>query len=165
MEEIWKDIEGYEGLYEVSNLGRVRSLWNGKIKILKPWISGTGYLQITLYKDNRRENIFVHKLVCEGFIPKDSDRNTVNHKNGVKTDNNINNLEWASYSENTKHAYKNGLNKNKGESHKSAKLSKLQVQEIRNTNWKIPQREIASKFNIGTRHLRHILANKSWRDI
>lgn len=105
MIEIWKPIEGYEGLYEVSNLGRVRSTGNcnakgykGKIKILKPSKQGNGYLIVSLCKDNKKRTKLVHRLVGFAFIPNDNPKykNTINHINEDKTDNRACNLEWCS---------------------------------------------------------------------
>lgn len=107
MEEIWKDIKGYEGLYQVSNLGRVKSLprlmWNGKgyfmskEKILK---SGTvnGYKQVTLCKNNEQEPFLVHRLVAEAFIPNPNNLPQVNHiidDFEHRSDNRVENLEWC----------------------------------------------------------------------
>ena len=120
MIEIWKDISGYEGLYQVSNLGRVKSLekWvqnHGKLqhhpeKIKKLCIKPNGYLTLQLYKDNKPKNCHVHRLVAEAFLPNPDNKSTVNHINGDKQDNRAANLEWSTYTENNKHAYDTGLN-------------------------------------------------------
>ena len=125
--EIWKDIEGYEGLYQVSNLGNVRSLdrikkqfnHNGiatiryKGKLLKKRIQkGTGYNTITLYDNNSNPKIkSVHRLVAETFIPHPNNYPVINHKDGNKLNNEVDNLEWCTISYNVKHAYKIGLAK------------------------------------------------------
>lgn len=115
--EIWKDIKGFEGAYQVSNLGRVRSLdrknsRGQKIrgKVLQEQNNTKGYLYISLYKGSRdkRENRYIHRLVAEAFIPPFNGE-TVNHKDGDKNNNVISNLEWATQSENIKHAYENNL--------------------------------------------------------
>lgn len=121
MKEIWKDINGYEGLYQVSNLGRVKSLERYKenhSKLQKieektkvPSIDNAGYLKVTLSKDNKSKNARIHRLVAETFILNIENKSTVNHKNGVKTDNRVDNLEWCSYCENNKHAWNTGLRK------------------------------------------------------
>lgn len=121
MEEIWKDIKGYEGLYQISNFGNIKSLvgWNGnkyikkyykREKILKKSFSTTGYLKIGLKKDGKFKNYKVHRLVAEAFIPNPCNYPIINHINGNKIDNRIENLEWCTYSYNTKEAYKLGLN-------------------------------------------------------
>lgn len=114
--EIWKPIEGFPK-YKVSNLGRVKSL--GFINnlghfrkgiILKPWDDGKGYLKVQLHKKSFR----VHRLVAQEFIPNPENKPQVNHKNGIKSDNRVENLEWVTNAENTQHAYDNGLYKERG---------------------------------------------------
>lgn len=106
--ELWKDIEGFEG-YQISNQGNVRSLKGKEPKILKPIKNPTGYLYITLMKNNKKYVKRVHKLVAEAFIPNIEGKTQVNHINGNKTDNRYFNLEWTSPSENVKHSYETGL--------------------------------------------------------
>ena len=115
MNEIWKDITGYEGYYQISNKGRIKSLErrvndNGGVvllnsKILKPVINEKGYLRIGLNKDGKRIYKRVSRLVAEMFISNPENKPQVNHKNGIKTDNNVSNLEWVSISDNVKHSY------------------------------------------------------------
>jgi hypothetical protein len=113
-EEVWKDIDGYEGLYQVSNLGRVKSLprfvrnksshFFTKEKILKP--SNTkGYSYVSIRKDNIANQCKIHRLVCLAFLPNPENKRTVNHINGIRSDNRLCNLEWATDSENLKHSY------------------------------------------------------------
>lgn len=94
MKEIWKDIKNYEGLYQVSNLGRVKSLYYRE-KILIPQKSKNGYLRVNLSKNGvvKKENI--HKLVAQAFISNIDNLSQINHKNENKEDNNVNNLEWC----------------------------------------------------------------------
>ena len=108
--EIWKPIKGYEGLYEVSSLGNVRSvdkylmfgnhycLFKGKP--MKPHHNSTGYLRIGLRKNNQKKNYFVHRLVAEAFIPNPSNLPCIDHINTIKTDNRVENLRWCSCKEN-----------------------------------------------------------------
>ena len=100
MEEIFKDIVGFEGYYEVSNLGRIKSLWFGKERILKPAKNSNGYLFVNLCKDKEKHKKLVHRLVTQAFIPNPENKKEVDHINTIKDDNRVYNLRWASKSEN-----------------------------------------------------------------
>lgn len=106
-EEIWKSIEGYNGLYEVSSFGRVRSLRLGKTKILKPGKNTCGYLRVELHKDGEKKKFLIHRLVAEEFIPNPEGKPQVNHKSEVKTENFVENLEWTTRSENINYGTRN----------------------------------------------------------
>ena len=110
--EIWKDIQGYEGLYWASNLGNIKSLK----KVLKFNKVEKGYLHVTLYKNGTPKTIKAHRLTAKAFIPNIENKPEVNHIDGNKENNNIINLEWNTRAENNMHAIKNGLLKfKKGE--------------------------------------------------
>ena len=110
MEEIWRDIEGYEGLYQVSNLGRVKSNYNKNRKtILKNRVNRGRYFTVLLYKNKRSKNFSVHRLVALTFIPNPENKTQVNHIDGNKLNNRAKNLEWVTASENQIHAYATGL--------------------------------------------------------
>lgn len=122
MEEIWKDIKGYEGLYQVSNLGRVRSLehyrktdtggYIQKGRILKQeTIKGQGYCQVKLSKNGKTKRFRVHRLVLEAFVPNTMNKPYINHINAIRNDNRVDNLEWCTQSENVKHSYNLGNSK------------------------------------------------------
>jgi hypothetical protein len=114
--EKWKDIKGYEGYYQVSNLGNVKSLdrvvWNGKVfhkrigKILKP--KGDRYYELCLTKQGKLKKVYIHRLVAQAFIPNPNNKAEVNHMDGNKVNNHISNLEWCTSKENKKHAWENG---------------------------------------------------------
>lgn len=123
MNEIWKDIEGYEGYYQVSNLGRVKSLErrvpvkNGYFRVKKMAFKkeqriNSGYMIVNLSRGFIKNHL-IHRLVASAFIPNPHNLETVNHINGVKTDNIVSNLEWNSYSQNLSHALATGLRKPK----------------------------------------------------
>ena len=109
--EIWKDVIGYEGLYQVSNMGRVKSLRKGKRfnKIMKQTPNYKGYLEISFCVKGKDKKFKVHRLVAMAFIPNIDNKPLVNHKNGNKQDNIFSNLEWVTHGENLKHAYDSGL--------------------------------------------------------
>lgn len=110
MKEVWKDIKGYEGLYQASNLGRIKSLTRYK-KILKPVKNKNGYLYNTLTKDKVSKQYRLHVIIAQTFIPNPDNLPQVNHKSGVKTDNRVCNLEYCTCKDNIRHAYKVGLSK------------------------------------------------------
>jgi hypothetical protein len=106
--EIWKPIKDYESLYEISTLGEVKSL----NKKLKPYYNSNGYLIVKLYKDSIKKTYRVHRLVAETFLENTNQEVQVNHKNFIRDDNRIENLEWVSNLENCCH--KNSINKYPG---------------------------------------------------
>lgn len=97
--EIWKDIKDYEGLYQVSNYGRVRSIGNGytwkTVRILKQTKQKNGYMFVTLYKEGKQKHSYIHRLVAEVFVPNPYNLPQINHKDEDKSNNNFNNLEWC----------------------------------------------------------------------
>lgn len=111
--EIWKDVIGYEDIYQVSNSGKIKRIgaytnqtgktWRSE-RILKPATKGRGYMYVQLSKNGRARPKHVHRLVAEAFIPNPENKPTVNHKNGNKADNSVENLEWATYTENNMHS-------------------------------------------------------------
>lgn len=121
MSEIWKDIEGYEGIYKISNLGNVKSLertlWNGhtyytyKERLLKKSINHNGYYTVRLSKDGKGVNYLLHRLLAIAFIPNPDNLPIINHKDGNKLNINLDNLEWSTYKDNNEHAIETGLNK------------------------------------------------------
>lgn len=118
IEEVWKDIQGYEGLYQVSNLGVVRSLdtmgengrkYKGVTKVGHD--NGRGYLTVNFKVKGKQKNFYVHRLVAQQFIPNPDNKPEVNHIDGNKYNNLVDNLEWSTRLENVRHAFRTGLNK------------------------------------------------------
>lgn len=164
--EIWKDIEGYEGLYQVSTYGNIKSLarprknGNGKCyiqkeKLLKQTFTSTGYKKVELYKDGKRKSFKVHRLVAMAFIPNPDNKPEVNHINGNKINNNIDNLEWVTSSENSVHAYETGLSPNKKE------LDEDKIIELYNNG--TPKEEIAKIFDVSNVVIKRILKENNIR--
>lgn len=125
--EIWFDIKGFEGMYAFSNRNRVKGLKrvsernNSDMviqeRIIKPVLDkSTGYLKVVLSKNNKKTKFYIHRLVGEYILGNPTNEECINHKNGIKTDNNPENLEWCSIAENNIHAFKTGLQK-KGKEH------------------------------------------------
>ena len=149
--EIWKDIEGYEGLYQVSTCGNVKSLpkvrRNGtgtyiqKEKLLKPSNTSTGYKKVELCKDGKRKSFKVHRLVAQAFIPNPENKREVNHIDGNKHNNNVNNLEWVTSSENKLHAFEMHLNPTKRDLDEE-KIIRMYCEE------KMSIHQIAKEFNV-----------------
>lgn len=138
--EIWKDIIGYKGYYQISNLGRIRSVErevncrNNSKRILPSknrslFKKENGYMSLTLQVDNKTKSFYVHRLVAEAFIPNPNLKKTVNHINEIKHDNRVENLEWATYSENLNY---NNLRKRMSETRKRTAV----VSKQNNPNWK-----------------------------
>lgn len=107
--ETWKQVIGYEGLYEVSSVGRVR---RADGRILKPWRTRNGYIHATLCSGGDKKQVLVHRMVAMAFLEAASGKNYVNHKNCNPSDNRVENLEWVTQSENVKYAYELGRAEN-----------------------------------------------------
>ena len=165
--EIWKDIEGYEGLYQVSNMGRIKSFQYDKIKgkILKPSLCAFDYLKINLRLNNTPKTEKLHRLVAKAFIPNPENKPQINHKDGNKQNNRVDNLEWCTDRENKQHAVRMGLHTVlKGEDNPNAKLTWKQANSIRKEYKKgnTTHKKLGKKYSIGKSRIGEILLNKAW---
>jgi len=138
--ELWKDVEGYEGLYQVSSLGRMKSLSrpvkqrNNSIqvksgKIIKGYENKKGYIQMGITKENEKNTKPMHRWVAEAFITNLENKPQINHIDGVKTNNNINNLEWVTNEENAEHARSLGLMIYRPENLKKATIAAVKANQ------------------------------------
>lgn len=169
--EVWKDIPSYEGMYQVSTFGRVKSLkrkWVLEDTILIPNYTDE-YPRYGLSKGKPRKLITyrIHYLVAVTFIDKDyiSKGLTVNHKDGNKLNNNLDNLEIVTYVENLNHARKTGLSPQIGETHTEAKLTKTKAKEIRELSKSgLTRSKIATMFSVSRQTVDNVVNNKIWKN-
>ena len=158
-----KEIPNYEGLYQISTFGDVFGL--KRAKFILPQKHKHGYLQVGLSKDGKVIRYLIHRLVAKTFIPNPLNLSQVNHKNGIKNDNRVENLEWCDNSYNSKHAHDNGLRTHKilvGENARNAKLSEADVNEIR-TKYKskiLNQKELSLEYGVTQATISNIINNK-----
>lgn len=156
--------EEYKDYYEISNLGNVKLLRRNN-KITKGYLNKDGYKYITGNNKNKRSTLFIHRLVAEAFIPNPENKPCINHIDGNKTNNNVENLEWCTYSENMKHAVKTKLHLNctfKGELHNTSKHSNLDIENIRKEykQGNISMRALAKKYSTSSGYISDVINNK-----
>lgn len=145
---LWKPVQGYEGLYEVSNTGEVKSTFYGKNpRILKKSKTSTGYCKVELYKNKKRKSLRVHRLVAIAFIPNIDNKPNINHIDGNPLNNNVINLEWCTQKENVIHAIEIGLKRRKYISENE--LKQLYLNEKRSI------REIESIYGVSNTIIRN----------
>ena len=169
-EEVWRNVVGYEGLYMVSNLGNFRSFPKksrhcDECEMTKRVGSG-GYLYVHLRKDGKSCTKLVHRLVAEAFIENDRNKSQVNHLDGNKQNNNVENLEWVTCSENQIHAYR-VLNRKRKSDHSprptKRRFTKEQVLDIRNS--KKSQSELAREYRTSQNVIWCIVNRKTYQEI
>ncbi len=178
--EVFADIPGYEGYYQVSNYGNVRSLdrvikeKTGKTqtikgRVLKQRINPGGYYYVGLGKNGSKATFAIHQLVAQAFIPNPKNKKTVNHMDGNKLNNSVANLEWSTYSENLEHAYKAGLKQAVKSSEVASKnykrkLTEQQVREIKLliAAKSLTLKQIANQYNVGRSTIGSIKSGRSW---
>lgn len=175
--EIWKEIDGYNGIYFVSNLGNVKSVdhypigrnGNGKQtgRILKQSKCRKGYLRVSLSLNKKKFTTGAHRLVCIAFVQNPLNLPQVNHKDCIKTNNHKDNLEWCTNKENQIHAVKNGLiNPNYSENHHNSKLSNKDVLKARyRFSIGISNKELSEEYGVSQTAMSNILRNKTYINI
>lgn len=178
MLEVWRDVKWYEGFYKVSNLGRIKSVERRiklrgsyerlyESKIMKCKVSKDGYYTIGLRMRGKREWKRIHRLVAEAFIENPLGYEVVNHIDGNKLNNNVDNLEWCTIEYNNNHAKENGLLRAlHGEEKTESKLTNSVVISIRK-DYKngLKQSDICKKYNISATQAHKIVMMKSWKHI
>lgn len=168
---MWKDIAGFEGKYQISDDGEVKSLtrWvpNGSHKgmclqerILRQQPMPNGYLQVSLRDGTKTHVKYVHIMVAEAFLTKPSPKHIVNHKDGNKRNCKVSNLEYVTFSENNQHAYDTALH-----SKKKRRLTPEQVLQIRTEYPMLSRQELAVKYNISKNAIDCIVTYKTWKNL
>lgn len=164
----WRSVPGYEGLYEASEDGQIRSLPRRTTsgKVLSQQVNNSGYLRVSI----GTRYLYVHHLVAAAFIGSRPDRRDVNHKNGIKTDNRADNLEYVTRAENMRHARDNGLHNNYGDGHYNAKLTAKDVAEMRDAHEKVGLTDDmypvwADAFGVNIRTIKDVIEGKTWGSV
>lgn len=175
--EIWKDVISYKGVYQVSNLGRLKclpkpTLFNRgrKEKILRPRRGPKGYILISLYKNGIENYVMLHRLIAQAFIFNTNPTllNQINHKNGIKDDNRVENLEWSNNSLNQKHAFRMGLQSSrKGVDNNLSRFKECEIKEIRKLfeTGRFSKNYLSKMFMTTSNHICRIISKESWSHI
>jgi hypothetical protein len=166
-EEVWRDIPNWKR-YQVSNKGNVKSLnYNktGKERILKLPLCSRGYPRVVLSVNGKSKSKRVHRLVAETFIPNPEGKPHINHINGIKTDNRVENLEWCTQKENIRHAVETGLFSATGENNGRCKITEADAREIKYGLKDKTRRELSERFGISIWMITAIRKNRLWKHI
>lgn len=166
MEEEFRDIEDYLGLYQISNKGRVKSLkrpWVKTDNILNPHVGSNGYQEVGLSKGSPRiqENHRIHRLVACHFLIKEKGKDSINHIDGDKDNNSVENLEWCTRSYNTSHAWNSGLIDQKGAGSILSKLTTEDVLYIRK-NKGLNRKSLAKKYGVCRQTIDNVINHKTY---
>ena len=166
--EEWRDVAGYEGFYQVSDLGRVRSFHNQYGRILKPVVTQKGYAQATLIKNGKTRSRPIHILVARAFIANPENKPQVNHIDGNPLNCRVDNLEWVTPKENIQHAYRTGLAKS-GPNHSRSLLTAEQVRYIRRVykkgDPKFGMSALGRKFGVKIGVIYGVIHRKTYKNV
>lgn len=166
--ELWRDVVGYDGIYQVSNLGRVKRAKAGRNtkigRMLKPRTDKAGYTLACFYRNGRSKWFLIHRLVAFAFLgDPPTPEHQVNHKNSIRDDNRVVNLEWVTRSENIRHGFKSGFACNVGERNTFAKLTWKEVREIRRLFQSGTSRvDLAKQFKVCKSNINQIIRGVAW---
>lgn len=173
--EVWKSVKGWESNYQVSNHGRLKIVNRGYYKdgsikpdkIMKQTLNSNGYIKVMFENNGSQKCLRVHRLICEAFIPNPENKTYVNHINGIKHDNRIENLEWCTSTENQLHAIKTGLKEvYVGENAPNSKLKNDDIPiifKLREDGYTL--KEIGKRFNVSHNTVSLICRCKMWSKI
>jgi hypothetical protein len=165
--EEWKDIDGFNGLYQVSTFGNIRSNSNQvKGKNMKPVTVG-GYLRVKLCKGDSKKPFFIHRIVANAFISNPDGNPQVNHIDLDKTNNRVSNLEWCTPSHNIRHSYANGRTKKDSSknTYKGNKLTSSDVERIMSMRGTMMQKDIAKIFGVTPAVICGLYQGRLWKSI
>lgn len=163
--ESWKEVDGYENYYTVSDFGRIKSISKNRVngyaeKILKQSLNGRGYFHVGFSRYGEVKYFSVHKLVAIAFIPNPNKKEEINHKKGIKIDNRATELEWNTHLQNIRHARETGLDKGELENHSMTTLTNEKVMEIYISN--LSYKELAMKYKCSSATVMQIKLGKVW---
>lgn len=172
----WKTIPGFS-LYEASSDGEIKTYnWKNlkREAIMKPAMDNSGYLRTMLKRDSDGKigTIKVHRIIAQTFIPNPENKPEVNHKNSIRNDNRVINLEWVTHSENVKHSFYNGIQNNKGQNNPCASLTDEQVLEIRSkytfgkkTKCGKTKAQLAKEYNTTFNVIKQLVQGRTWKHL
>jgi hypothetical protein len=175
----WTNIKNWEGMYQVSREGEIKSVERMversdgrkqpiKESVIKGDFNNCGYRRVRLMRPGYIRRVFVHRIVAETFIPNPENLPCINHKNGLKWDNRVENLEWSDYPANVKHSYDTGLHVHAvGSDWWVSKLTEADVLEIRYraTTEDITQQKLGDEYGVSRKAIAKVIERKTWRHI
>ena len=162
--QFFKRVKGAEDYYMASIWGEVYSIRFNKF--LKPGKSNNGYLKVNISVGGKNRFRAIHRIIAETFLPTPEGKAEVNHKNGIRTDNRLENLEWCTHSENIQHSIKVTKTFKIGERHASAKLNDEKIREIRMlTKFGVKQTRLANYYRVAQRTIFQIVHNQNWKHV